>query len=310
MDIVYSRTFPPGHETTIHMTKNASRAARFPSVALVAIVSGAAGFGFVPATVSPASGQERPIQVDPARPMPTPVERADNLMAGGDVRASFDLLEGYLQSHPEDFEARWRAARAAVYMGILSNRHVIENTWYRRGISQAERALKQHPDDLKALRWTVAAEGSLALWTGAKETVKLAKDVYSLSHRMLQLDSANAFAYDALGTLNYRIMKLDGFKRMLGRLFLGGDVLAVASWHKALEDHRRAVALDPGALLYRIDLANTLVGTNHVHEAIEQLRVAVSLPERLPVDRHFHGLAERRLNDLLRVENGEGARSR
>lgn len=288
------------------MMKNPYRAARHPAPGLVVLVFAAAVSGFVPGTTIHASAQERPIKVDPARPMPTPVERADNLMAGGNLRASFDLLAGYLQSHPGDFGARWRAARAAVYVGMLAGRHETRNAWYRRGIAQGERALKQHPDNLDALQWTAAAEGSLALWTGAKETVKLAEDVSRLSHRMLELDPHNAFAYDVLGTLDYQIMKLNGVKRMIGRFFAGGAVIAAASWHKALEYHRRAVALDPNSLLYRIDLANTLVGTDHVDEAIKQLRIAVSLPERIPVDHHLHAQAERRLEGLLRLE-GEQA---
>jgi tetratricopeptide (TPR) repeat protein len=247
--------------------------------------------------------QEQPITIAPARPMPTPVARADNLMAGGNIEASLDLLETYLESHPNDFEARWRAARAAVYMGILATGTEIENRWYRRGIAHADRALAERPDDLEALRWDIAAKGSLAVQTGARETVRLAKDVYRLAHRLLELDPRNAFAYDALGSLDYQVMELNAFKRALGRLFLGADVLSVASWHDALEYHRRAVALDPNNLLYRVDLANTLAKTGHTAEAIEQLRVAVALPSRLPVDSDFRARAERRLKELQQVES-------
>lgn len=258
---------------------------------------------------SPASAQERqPITAVLPLRAPTVLQRADNLLDNGKVRESFDLLDGYLQSHPDDFGARWRAARAAVYMGILSDARPVQNHWYREGIAHARRALAARPDDLNALRWMVAAEGSLGQQTGARETVSLAKDVWRLAHHMLALDPRDAFADDALGTLDYRVMSLSSFKRSLARLFLGGGAaLGQASWRDALAYHRSAVALDPGSILYRLDLANTLVKTGHVDEAVEQLRVAVALPEELPADGRFHARAEQRLQGLRRLETASSA---
>ncbi len=260
--------------------------------------------GLVLATAAPGVARARAQVPEAGTPSTerTLLARADSFLESRDLHASLGLLDPRLARDPDDLAARWRAARAAVYSGILAKGERAQNEWYRKGMAYADRVLGLHPDDPHALRWALAARGSLAEQTGARERVALAKDVSRLAHHILELDPDDAFAHDALGTLDYRIMRLSSFERTLGRLFLGGDLLARASWRDALAYHREAVALDPDNILYRVDLANTLAGTGHMDEAIAQLRVAVSLPRLLPVDAHFHVLAERRLGELHRRE--------
>ncbi len=253
-------------------------------------------------TPRPAGAQRQTIEVPVPRPMPTVVERADRLLDAGNVRGSLDLLEARLAADPADFESRWRAARAALYLGILATGTNVETTWYRRAMAHADTALAERPNDVNALRWAVAAKGSLAELTGAQETVGLANEVWTLVHRLLDIDPNDALGHDTLGSLNYRVMILSSFKRTLGRIFMGGEILSAANWPDALKHHRRAVELEPGNILYRVDLANTLARLGHRDEALAQLEIAVSLPERLPVDGEFRDRAERRLAELRRLE--------
>lgn len=251
------------------------------------------------------SAQQGPIEVPSLKLLTTNVpERADRLLNAGDVGKALGLLEAHLSNHPDDFEAQWRAARAAVYMGILATGTDIENAWYRRGIAHADRALAERPDDPEALRWAVASKGNLAVQTGAREAVRLTEEIWTLDHRLLKIDPNDALAHDALGSLHYQVMKLSSFERTLGRLFMGGNILALANWDDALKHLHKAVELAPDNILYRVDLADALTARGRVHEAMAQLDTAVALPKRLPVDDDFRERAERRLAKLRR-EKGE-----
>jgi len=261
------------------------------------------GFTFLLSVAAGGRAQQGPIDVPTPKPLTTNIpDRADRLLGAGEVRTSLELLEARLASHPDDFEAQWRAARAAVYMGILATGTDIENAWYRRGVVHADRALALRPDDPDALRWAVASKGNLAVQTGAREAVRLTEEIWTLDHRLLEIDPDDALAHDALGSLNYQVMKLSSFERTMGRIFMGGNILAVANWADALKHLHRAVELDPGNILYRVDLADALTKLGRVDEATAQLDTAVALPKRLPVDDDFRGRAERRLEELRRKQ--------
>ena len=250
------------------------------------------------ASVTGAAAQTDRIHAPDILPSMTSVASADRLLDSGAVRASFDLLAAHLTAEPDDFDARWRAARAAVFLGIMAGDARAGASWYRIGVAQADSALRMRPDDRDALRWEVASKGRLALQAGAEESVRLATEVWDLDHHLLSLYPDDPLAHDVLGTLNYEVMSLSGLKRMLGRMFMGGALLAAANWRDALEQHRTAVSLDPGSVLFRVDLANTLVKLGHVDEAVAQFEAAVALPEQLPIDGVFKARARRRLDQL------------
>ena len=247
------------------------------------------------ALVTGATAQTDRIHAPDIRPSMTSVASADRLLDSGAMRASFDLLAAHLGAEPDDFDARWRAARAAVFLGITAGDPRAGVTWYRIGIAQADSALRMRPDDRDGLRWAVASKGRLALQAGAEESVRLANEVWDLDRHLLSLYPDDPLAHDVLGTLNYEVMSLSGLKRMLGRMLMGEPLLAAANWRDALEQHRTAVSLDPGSVLFRVDLANTLAKLGHVDEAVAQLQAAVALPEQLPVDGVFKARARRRL---------------
>lgn len=225
----------------------------------------------------------------------TVAEHADILLTQGLVAEAFRLLDARIETDPDDFGARWRAARAALFLGILAVDQDAEKAWYRKATRYAEDALRQKPDDPDALRWAAATEGKLALRTGVPERVHLASRVWKLDQRLLSIAPNDALAHDVRGTLEYEVMHLSGPERIAGRLMGGGELLTVASWSDALAEQERAVALDPGSILYRTDLAATLTAMGRQDEAVAQLQAAERLPVRLPVDSVFKASARRRL---------------
>ena len=227
--------------------------------------------------------------------------RADSRFDAGLVARSLALLEADLAVAPNDFDARWRAARAAWSLGILASGTEVENAWYRRAIAHADRALSAHPDAVESLRWAVASKGSLAVQTGAREAGRLAAEVRGLAERLLELRPADASAHYALAKLEYELLALSPARRVLARMLFSGDRLDEASWPHALELARRAVELDPGSPLFRLGLADILWHMGRRDEAGAQFEAARDLPLRTPVDRDFRARARLQLR---RIQEG------
>lgn len=258
----------------------------------------------VGATPEPSAGQvERPDGpggLAVLRPLESgsALERADSLFAAGAVLESLDLVEARLGAAPSDFEARWRAARGALVLGILASGTEVENAWFRRAVAHAERAVDLRPRNTRGLYLAASSKGRLALQTGARETADLAQEVWELAHRVLKLEPDHAGAHNVLGKLHQEVMSLSVFRRFLARTFLGGEALDQASWEAALGHHERAVELEPTSILYRVDLAETLVRRDREAEALEHLRLAAGLPLATPADRDFRAVARSRLREL------------
>lgn len=248
--------------------------------------------------------QASPVTLFDLSESPGMVERADRAYWEGDAAESLRLLEGWLANVPGDVEARWRAARASVALGIIANGAALENRWYRNGIVHSDEALRLDSMHFEVRRWAVASKGKLAVGTGARETARLAQEIWDLSHGLLESDPNDGFAHHALGSLHYEVMKLSRFKRFLARLFLGNEALSRASWENAVYHHERAVALEPEAIAFRVGFAETLERRDRTPEAIEQLRSATSLPLLHPGDADYTALAHRYLNELLAEGNG------
>jgi tetratricopeptide (TPR) repeat protein len=234
-------------------------------------------------------------------PTPDPgLARADSLVFADRTEEALAALEERLARAPADFAARWRAARAAVFLGFLASGTDEENRWFRLGAEHADHALEARPDHPEALRWALAAKGSLAVQTGVAESGRLGQEVWTLAQRALALDPASADAHYALGKLEYELLKLSRVQRLLSRPFRRGEI-GRATWQDALAFAERAVELDPGNTLYRLGLADTLWRVGRHADAILQLQQAQRLPLRAPADRDFRARAELL---LWRIENG------
>ena len=219
------------------------------------------------------------------------VQEADALLAAEQVREALERLEARLARVPTDREARWRAARAAVYLGILATGTDIENGWFRRGAAHADRLLAAAPEDLEGMRWALAAKGQLAVQTGPVETVRLTREVQALAARLLARDSTDAAALYALGKLQYEVLTLNPVARLLSRPFRS-EIGASARWPQALQWLTRAVSLDPGQLLFRLGLADALWAVGRRAEAVREYEQARDLPRRTPADRDFQARAQ------------------
>jgi tetratricopeptide (TPR) repeat protein len=223
------------------------------------------------------------------------VERADELYHVGDAQGAFALLERHVAGAPDDYEARWKASRAAVSIGLLQPTEEEQNAWYRVGMTHGAEAVRIRPDGLDGLYWLCANQGRLAIQLSPRASAAAALEVYHRARRLLELDSLHAGAHNALGKIGFEVMKLSVLERLLARALVGNEALGSASWENTERHQRLAVKLDPEMPLYRLDLGRTLLHTGRYELAERELETAIALPDRHPGDALYKQEAERAL---------------
>ena len=232
--------------------------------------------------VAPAAAQPAPAPYPGARE--AALARAEALYAGRKPEEAMEVLEERLAAAPDDYQARWQAARAALSAGLLLETEEEQNPRFRRGIAHGEAATALDPEGVEGIYWLLANTGRLAFTLPPRATADAAQEIYLLSHRILALDSLHAGAWNALGKLNFEVMRLSAFERFLARLFLGNDALRLTSWENALAYNARAVELDPTDPSFRLDLGVVHLFRERYEEAARELQLALDLPLRHPGD--------------------------
>ena len=235
-------------------------------------------------------------------PAPTgvlnPVYRADALYFRGEALASFELLEGFLDADPDDYEVLWRSARAAVILGVGQEGSREQNRWLDPAMELASRAVEVDPAGIDGLYWRGAAHGRRAMNASPGYATELAQRVYDDAHAILEMDPAHGGAHNLLGKLSYEVMSLSRFERTMGRFFMGNEALSNASWELA-EEHLRAAAESwPDLVLFQFDLAQLYRKRDRDEEAREVYRRVIDLPAVHPLDLDLQVQAREALREL------------
>ena len=225
-------------------------------------------------------------------------QAADRLFPVDPERALILLDQALREGEDDAYPLEWRAARSALVLGVLEPDEERKRDWLLRAQTYADSALARQTEGIDGLYWSAAAKGRLALMYGVRTTARLAQEVWDLTHRILEADPDHPGAHNILGKLNQEVMSLSGWQRMLGRLVLGTDPLREASWERALDHHRRAVAADPATVLFHMDLGRTLQLQGDPEAARAHYETALSLPDGYPVDPWFKDLIRGYLEEL------------
>ncbi len=229
--------------------------------------------------------------------------RADSLFRAGSPEEAFREMDALLGDDPRNYEALWRAASFAVALGVVaeeSKNGDAPHRWYERAERLASRGRDVEPERVEARYWEVATLGRLALGAGPQEASDLADRIRTGALEILEREPEHPGAHNALGRLYYEIMALPGVSRFLGRTFTRTQALDEASWSLAESHLRRAMDLDPGMPLYRLDFARYLLRRGDRDRAREELQRVVRQAGEQPPESAFAAEARR----LLREADG------
>lgn len=263
------------------------------AVALAAVGAALAAGRPVGAQAVPAQETARP---DPASADKTAAEISDSLLAEGDSEASYSVLVARLGLVADDYEARWRATRAALGLGIMAPDKETRRRWLREADAHGRELLRLRPQDPEAMAWAAAARGRLALAEpGARTVVALAEETWQLTGHLLAAHPDHPLGNHVRGKLHQEVARLPRVKRVLARMFLRGDLLGQAKWALAEEHLLRAIAGDPGMVIFYLDLGETYRYQGKTEAALAVYRRGLAVPVRLPVDQGFKATLQRRI---------------
>lgn len=226
------------------------------------------------------------------------VGRADSLYLAGRPSEALAAYDSLLSHNPADFDVLWRASRAALALGILSDRQDAQNPMYLRAEALARQAVQRNAARVEGHYWLAAAMGRRALHADLRTTARLASAVAESATRVLAIDSMHAGAHDVMGKLYSEVRKLPYIVRFVAGQLLGISVVRLTSWELAERHLRRAVALDSTAILYRVDLAQMYLRTQRRAMAEPLLREALAMRRRQPPDVIFQREARALLGEL------------
>lgn len=227
-----------------------------------------------------------------------PVADADMLYFAGHPEEAYDLLTKHLEKDSTDYNALWRAARAAVALELLDKEDGRQYRWLDPAIRLGDRAVAERPEGVEGLYWRGAAEGRRALYAGNSYAAELAQRVYDDAHAILAIDSLHGGAHNLLGKLNYEIMSMSRVERFLGKLMVHSEALSSSSWEAAESNLLAATKEWPNFVIFEYDLAQLYRKRGRKDEARDAYRRVTEMPEVHPEDGFFKAEARRQLEEL------------
>ncbi len=219
----------------------------------------------------------------------------DSLWRQGAFEEALALLDDSLQRNPNAAELHWRRSRLRVELGLRARDKERQRALYRLGLEDARAAIAADPRNSRAYVAAAIAAGRLALVSGPRTKVELARQIRAYIDRALALDPNDDIAYHLRGRWHYEVATLSFFERTLVRLIYGG--LPDASLEQAAEDFRRALALRERVVHY-LELGRTLLRLGDREGAVHELERALALPLTEPDDTTYQEEARRLLERI------------
>lgn len=192
-----------------------------------------------------------------------------------------------LQSNQSDFEAAWKLARAAYWLGG----HVSaaeRRPQYERGITAANRAIALRPDRPEGHFWLAANMGVMAEAMGALGGLKYKNPVKRELETTLAIDAS---------------FLQGSADRALGRWYLKVPALFGGSKTKSIEHLQRSLTYDPSSAASHLFLADTYTAMKRWEDVRRELQLVLDAPataEWAPEVREFQQQARARLQALRR----------
>lgn len=191
------------------------------------------------------------------------------------------IYHSVLIDAPDSASVLWRLARVYVCMADVSP---IEQQidLYRQADEYAQRCV--HADSLisEGYAWRAAALGNIAMSEGGKTKVKLTHVIKHELDAAIALNPENDIAYSILGSFYLALGNMSWIERQLANIFLG--TLPDGGYEEAEQALKRAIVIAPNVVRHHFELGRVYMEMDRNREAMEEFRIAISLPVQLGVD--------------------------
>ncbi len=231
-------------------------------------------------------------------------ESEESFIAQGDeAYASFDnqkALENYkkaLAINPENYEANWKTSRAYIDLGEDLEDDDERAAYYKEAEKYAHNALHNNEEKSNGHLYLSIALGRVALDAGAKQRIKMSKEIKKEADLAVKYNDQNDIAYHVLGRWNRKISNLSWIERGFADMFLGG-VPKDASNEAAIANFKKAIEINPNYINHHLELAITYEVMDEDSLAIESLKKCLALEIGHANDADHKKVAAEMLEDL------------
>jgi tetratricopeptide (TPR) repeat protein len=212
---------------------------------------------------------------------------ADRLYSQFRPKEAAAELHKILEVDSRNFEALVKLSRAYIDIGdsIPENGGDWKNLKLREYISAEEYARKAVQVDAQSAWghfWVAAALGSIAMVSPVAKQVELAGEIRSNIERAIALDPRNAPAYHVYGVWHRKLAEIGSASRVMATVLYGQ--VPAGSLEKSVEYLRKAIDLNPTAIVSRLELARTHAARGEWEAARALLRSIPDLPIRYSDD--------------------------
>lgn len=225
------------------------------------------------------------------------IAKGDSAFKALDNQSALKFYEKALKADPNNYMAAWKLSRAYVDVGETLKDKDQRKNYYKKAEEFARKAIELKPDGAEGHLYLSIALGRVALDAGAKERIRLSKEIKAEVDKALELDPNNDIAWHVLGRWHRKLSSLSWVERKFANMFLGG-VPKEASMEKAVECFKKAIELNPGHINHHLELAKTLEKMGRKQEAIAEYKKVVELPQTDADDAKYKKEAHKRLAKL------------
>jgi tetratricopeptide (TPR) repeat protein len=217
-----------------------------------------------------------------------------------DILDNNGALTQYLSALELDsmsYEANWKASRALTDVGEAIEDEDERATYYLKGSKCARRAVKIDSTGAKAHLYLSISLGRVALDAGAKERIKLSKEIKNEVDLSIKYDPNDDTAYHVLGRWNRKLSNLSWIESGFADMFLGG-VPEDASDENAVAAFKKAIELKPNHINHHLELGITYEMMGLDDEAIKEFQICLDLPNSDSGDDRYKAQAKEYIEDL------------
>ncbi len=231
-------------------------------------------------------------------------QEVDSLIQLGDLayekfdnQSALDYYQKAWKQDPQNYVIAWKLSRAYVDVGETLKDKDKRKEYFKKAEEFARKAVELNPSGAKGHLYLSIALGRVALDAGAKERIRLSKEIKAEVDKALELDPNDDIAWHVLGRWHRKLATLNWIERNFANMFLGG-VPKEASVEKAAECFKKAIELNPGHINHHLELAITYEKLGKKDLAIEEYKKVLELPKKDADDDKYKKIAQEKLKKL------------
>ena len=210
------------------------------------------------------------------------LRRSDVLFEQTKYRASHGILKALHEKHPNNAAVLWRLASHMINDGDGSSNAERKEALYRKAVEYSLAAVKSDNANANAHAYLAASWGSVGMFEGGREKVKLTTNIRDELNHALKLDPNNQVALTIYGTWHREVSDVSWVERQLANMFLGS--LPDGSIEQSIRYFKKAIKLGPDVFRHRFELALTYIAADRIKDAAASFRAALKCPTRWKTD--------------------------